>query len=397
MAGISTLGQALRQIENIKAQQIGFSNMSVQMATGKKTQSYAGLNTDVLSSIRSRNQYASLGVYANNITRADITINLMLTTVEEYQAQAGKFSNTVINFVQKGAHQQGQPVLYDDPATSEVEETIVGYTSAGLDNDLESVVDHATTLYDFMIDLLNTQQEDRYILAGADSKTKPLNNNGTLDAAINTLISDWKNGTITTDDLIADIRDRSALDGNPNALSDAVMGYSSSLTSGDSGKVFIRASENTEFDYTALANEQGFRDLIVALAFIKNTNLTPIVDTYEDGVYPGVPDVKGAPGATAAEQQSNFYSVFNELVEMVGDSIDLIDQVRYRLETTRAQMTETKESHTNQQNLLLNTVASVEDVDVNEVAVKLQTLKTQLETSYQVTSIASQLSLINYL
>ena len=56
MTGVSTLGQALRQIDNISAQQKLFSQLSTQMATGKKTQSYAGLNTDALTSLRSRTQ-----------------------------------------------------------------------------------------------------------------------------------------------------------------------------------------------------------------------------------------------------------------------------------------------------------------------------------------------------
>lgn len=397
MTGVSTLGQALRQIENISSQQTLFSQLSTQMATGKKTQAYSGLGTDALTSLRSRTQLSSIEIFNTNITRGDTRIDLMLTSIEEFQAQSRQFSKNQTTMVTQGSHQKGTSVYYDDPLTSEVETTIVGRTSGEADNDMQSIIDHASNLYDFMIDLLNTQQEGSYVLAGADSLVKPIENKGTLDAAISTLIKDWKSGTITTDQLLADIKDRTATAGNPDALSDAVIGYSSTLTAGTSGDVFIRVSEDSELKYTALANEKGFRDVMVALAFLKNEDLMPIEDVYPDGVYPGIPTEQGAPGVDSKEKQDNFYKLYKELSAMVSKGIDDIDQTRFRLETVRAQMDQTKKSQQTQKTLLLNTVASVEDVDTNEVAVKISVLKTQLEASYQVTSLASQLSLVNFI
>jgi flagellar hook-associated protein 3 FlgL len=321
----------------------------------------------------------------------------MLTSVEEFQAQSREFSKTQTTMVIQGPHQQGEEVYYDDPLTSVVETTIVGRTSALPDNDLKSVMDHASNLYNFLVDLVNTQDGDRYVLAGADSLVKPVNDQGTLDAAITSLISDWKAGTITTDDLIQDLKDRTSTGGNADALTDTIVGFSPSLTSGNSGDVFIRVSEETEFKYTALANESGFRDVLVALAFLKNEDLGPIEDVYPDGVYPGVPTEIGAPGANSAEKQDNFYRVYKELTTMVSQAIDQIDEIRFRLETVRAQMDQTQKSHQNQKTLLLNTITGVEDVDTNEVAVKLTTLKTQLEASYQVTALTAGLSLINFI
>ena len=136
---------------------------------------------------------------------------------------------------------------------------------------------------------------------------------------------------------------------------------------------------------------------MVALAVMKNENLPPVVDVYENGVYPGVADENGAPGVTAEEQQANFYQLFDAMVKIVSKSIDEVDQIRFRMETVRAQMNETKQSHVNQENLLLNTVSSVEDVDINEVSVRITTLKTQLEASYSVTSLIQGLSLVRFL
>ncbi len=398
MTGVSTLAQALRQIENIGNQQKLFGQLSEQLASGKKTQKFSGLGADALASVRSRTELTSINVYMTNIKRANTTIGLSLTAIEEYQQQAREFSSSLINFVQEGSHQTGDKIFYDDPATPNQVETIhVGNTSSNVDADLQAVIDHAKNLSRYMKELLNTKEGDKYVFAGADSLEQPIKDNGTLDAAVNTLISDWKSGTITTEEFIADIEDRTAFDGNPNAITDTIIGYSASLSSDSAGKVFVRADENSELDYTVLANEESLRNMVVALSVLKNENLYPIVDVYEDGNYPGVPDAFGAPGATAEEQQDNFYQLFNRLTQIVSESIDEIDQVRFRVENIRVQVAETSKSHEDQRNLLQNTVSDIEDVDMNEVALKVSILQTQLEASYSATAISQQLSLVNFL
>ncbi len=397
MTGISTLGQALRQIESLNSQNLMFSNLSMQMSTGKKTQFYSGLNTDALTSVRSRTELSSIEVYTNNIARANTTLGLTITTIEEFQEQSNNFSDTLVGFVQEGHHQMGENVLYDDPATTEIESVIMGNTSTKLDADFQSVINHAENLFGFLGELLNSKEGDRYLFAGADILERPFTDTGTLDASLNTLITSWKNGTITTDELIADIQDGTALEGNADAITDTAIGYSASLSNNTAGDVFVRADENSEFKYTTLANEDSLRNMMVALAVMKNENLPPIVDVYESGGYPAVPDVKGAPGATAKEQEENFFKLYNAMSTMISQSIDDIDQIRFKVETVRVQMIETEKSHLDQKNLLQSTVSNVEDVDVNEVAVRLTTLQTQLEASYRVTAMTQNLSLVNFL
>jgi hypothetical protein len=399
MTGVSTLGQALAQIARIKDQQTQFASLNTQLATGKKTQVFSGLQTDTLTSQRARANFKATDTYINNITNADRRISLMLKAIEEFKAQAENFANALTGFSQESVHQNGEVIYYDDPTTPNVQEnTQIGMSEAEPDIDLRTLQELAGNIYNFMVNLLNSRENDRYLLGGADTLTKPLTDNGTLDATMNSFIADWKAGTVTTGDFLADLKNRDAAS-NPQALTDSIIGYSAPLTAGNVQGVFVRVDGVSEIEYTALANEKPFRDVLVALSYFKNENLPPVADQVEIDPGTGLPVIltQGAPGADMDEMKENFYAVFNDLTKTVNRALDDIDQVRFRLENARARITELKQSHQEQKSLLLGTISNVEDVDINEVALKLNMLQIQLDASYRVTARVSQLSLVNFI
>ena len=398
MSGISSLGQALDQIERIKDQQSQFATLSTQLTTGKKSQTFAGLGADLLVSKRSSSEVNALDTYIRNITNNNRRIKLMLSAVEEFKAQAENFADVLTNFAQQTEHQEGEIIYYDDPLTPEIENTAVGMTSAEPSVALETVREFAANVMGFFKELLNAKDGDRFLLAGADAMTQPIQDSGTLDAAINTLIKSWKDGTTSTTDLIADVNDRTATSGNPNALTDTIIGYSSSLSAGTAGKVFARIDDTSEIDFTSLANDKAFRDIIVAAAALMNDEITPMIDVYEPpNTYPGVPDVQGAPGDTIDEMKDNFFQLFNNLRTMVNHAIDDLDKVRFKLENVRARIDSVKQNYTAQKNLLLTAVSDVENVDTSEVAIHIQQLQIQLDASFRVTAKLQELTLANFL
>ena len=399
MTGVSTLGQALDQIERIKDQQLIFGTLSVQLSTGKKTQQFSGLGINVLTSERARTDFKELDSYVNNIIHADRRIGLMLTAIEEFKAQAENFSAALINFSQNSEHQEGNTVYFDDPTTSTVETIAVGKSTAQPDVDFRTLQTLAGDIFNFAVDLLNMQEKDRYLLGGAETLEKPITSTGTLDAAISTLLGDWKTGAITTTGLIADLQDRTTANGNNNALTDTVIGYNAQLSNGNVGDIFIRISDVSEIEYTVLANEKPFRDILVALSYFKSEALPPLADEVEIDPTTGLPVIltEGAPGDTLGEMQENFYEVFNQLTAMVNTAMDDIDQLRNKLENARARMDGIKQDYANQKNLLLDVVSQVEDVDINEVALKISTMQIQLEASYRVTALVSEMSLVNFI
>lgn len=399
MTGIATLAQALAQIERIKDQQSLMSMYSTQLSTGKKTQQFSGLTSDVLTSQRARTDIQALKTYQNNVTHASRRIDLMVTSLQEFKEQATNLLGFIQTLSKNGVHQEGQIAYYDDPTTTTVEETAVGVTSAEPEVDMQNLLSFAKNVFSTFESLLNAKDGDRYLFGGAETQQKPFTNSGTMDAAVSSLISDWKNGNISSTGLISDLNDRSA-SSNPNALTDSIIGYSDALSTGNVGKVYVRAGESFEINYTALANENPLRDIMVAISYFKNEDLMPIADVYIPPNVPSAistPDVQGAPGATLKEQTDNFFQVMDAIAGSVSNALDGIDAMIGRLSQAQARVQEIEESQNHQINLLNNIVGDVEDVDRNEVALKVSTLATQIEISYSVTARVSQLTLINYL
>ena len=375
MTGVSTLSSALTRISLINDQNELLNSLTTQLATGRKTQQFSGLDTSILASKRARADLGTLETYTNNIKIGDRRISQMLLAIEEFQEQAANLSNGLTQLSQESTHQEGNIIVSDDPFTTTIENTQIGHSSGEPDVDLETLQDLAGNLFAFMGDLLNTQDGERYVLGGADALTQPYTDNGILDAAISTQIGIWKDEltppvdpTLTkTEELISALRSRTVAQ-DPSAMTDSIVGYSAALSAGNVGDVFVRADEKIEIEYTALANEQPFRDIMVAAAFIKSETLGPIADVYnEPYTFGDMPVENGAPGATLQDQKENFYQVLNDLTAMVNQAIDGLDSIRFRLENARVRIDEIQQAHTTDKNLLENTIDSVENVDINQV------------------------------
>lgn len=399
MTGIASLAQALAQIERIKDQQSLMSMYSMQLSTGKKTQKFSGLTSDVLTSQRARGDIQALKTYQNNVDHASRRIDMMLTSLQEFKEQGQNLLGFIQTLSKNGVHQEGNIAYFDDPTTTTIEETAVGVTSDQPDIDLKNLASFAKNIFSTFESLLNTKDNDRYLFGGTETQQKPFTSSGTLDSAVTSLITEWKSGNISSTGLISDLQDRSA-SSNPNALTDSIIGYSSSLSTGNVGKVFVRVGETFEVNYTALANEDPLRDIMVAISYLKNDDLMPVADVYLPPNVPtaiSTPDVQGAPGATLKEQTDNFFQVINALAGSVSSALDGIDAMIGRLSQAQARVQEIQDSQKQQSNLLTSIIGDVEEVDRNEVALKVSTLATQIEISYSVTARVQQLSLINYL
>lgn len=374
MANISTLGQALDQISRLKTQTSYLDLLTTQITTGKKSQTFAGLGIDALQSKRARADISSLETYINNIKNANRRINLMQNSIEDLKNQTQNISTSLTIAVQEG----------DYP-------------------DLETIKELAKNTYDFILDVMNTQDGDRYLFSGADSSTKPINDTGLFQGFLGDFIPDssdltnppltasgvvgqWGDGSITTDQFIASYQ----------GVSETIMGYSNSLTTDTAGKVYARVDDTAEFDYTVLADTDGMKDILIALNVLKS--IPPV--EYAPGALndPTATTIAGdTPPNPPAEKQENFFQVINDLAAMMNNAVNNLSQEGFKLAQTQAQITLVKQSHEYEINTLKNVVGDVEDIDLTEAAAKIQTLQVQLEASFRVTALVSELSLARFL
>ena len=347
----------MEQIERIKLMQLQLGTLQTQIATGKKTQFFKGLGTDVIASERSRANFKSLDAYINNITIADRRIKLMESALKQIEDQA-----------------------------KIVESSISGQTAQG-EVELPNMQELSNNVFNFLVNLVNSQDGDRYLFGGSEATNPPLVNTGILDTYTSSQISSWIATTTDTDTLIGNYRSRTA-------LPDATVGYNAVLSSGNGRGVSIRVDERTEIDYTVLGNDSGIRDILVAVDMLKNLTSSideVTLDETDDPLTTTVP-----PGADNSERSDNFFRVLSDIAVMINKGIDKIDQSRFELSQAQAQITNIKTDHQNDQNILLDTIGQTEDVDPAEVALKTNILSTQLEASYRMTVAMRDLSLANF-
>lgn len=374
MVNISTLGQSLAQISRLKTQQQTMGDLSTQIATGKKTQKLSGLGNDIIKSIRSRAGVGSLETYVDNIKNAERRLNLMQTSIREIKKQAENISNSIIVTLQEG----------DYP-------------------DLEAIQSLADNVLSFIIDAMNQTDGDRYLFSGGDTAQPPITDSGLFDSFLGEfipdvtditnpplvasgVIGDWGDGTITTDQFINSYKN----------VSDTILGFSNALTTNTAGKTTVRVNDGSEFDYTTLANDTSMREIIVVLGLIKS--LPP--PEYAPGALndPTATSLaEDTPPFPPTEKQENFYKVINDLAATLNAALKGLDQELYRLSQVQAQITIVKNGHTDQINTFKNVIGEVEDVDLTEASTRITQLQIQLEASFSVTALLSQLTLANFL
>lgn len=353
MTSISTLGQSMQQIERLKNMQSSLAELQYQLTSGKKTDMFAGLGTQVIQSERARANFNKIDTYINNMTVASRRVEMQVNAIDGILKQAGDVVNAIQIQTQQGEFEK------------------------------EAVGDLARKARDYIIAMINERDGDRYLFSGADTQQIPINDGGVQTSYLTGRVNDWVNGTISTDQLIASYTDKTQ-------LTDTINGYSASLSSGNAKNIFVRVEDNTELNYTSLANNAGFRDILSAVGAL--AALCEGIDevTLEDDDPTGTIT---APGATQQEKNYNFYKVFNDLAVKINKGLDFLENETYKLSQVSAQMSRLTEDYKTEKNTLAGIISNVEDADPNEVAVKINSLQLQLEASYRVTASISQLSL----
>ncbi len=331
----SLVGKTTSQITRLKSMNFQFQELQRQLATQKKHDTFSGFGAQAIRVQDLRGESMKLNRYQENIKRVDTRMNMVLNSVEKMRT-LGK----------------------------QVQDVIVIQTTEG-EVEIDNINNVAQANLRFFEDLLNTKDGDRFIFSGTAAELEPMENLQNLRNRMNQEVTDWLNGTQTADQLIA----------NVEAMSDLDLGFAPQLTA--AGKVTTRVDDNVDVDYTVMANEQGFKDMLKGMALAEALKF---------------PDA-----AVDIGTESEFHQILNYNKNLVAGGSKSMQGSSYRLSAEFALLNNVQEQHIVEKGMTDTLIAETENVDTTDVVINIQALQTQMTASYEASNIMAQLSLVNYL
>ena len=336
--GSSTIASFNFQQKNLLSLRSSLSMLEQQIATQKRSTIFGTMGTRTQEVQRLRADVNLMDGYIDNINAASIRGDIMDNALTEMTKIA-----------------------------KDMRDAITLTPAAGTNPDVAYIQELGKTSMDFLEELLNTEINGRYLFAGSSISTEPYEGSANLFSTVQDELTAWFDGTQTVDQFLANI----------DAMSGTDLGYDLSLNS--AGSVTARIDDGRDVDYTVLANEQGFLELVRTAAVLSNMDF---------------PDPND-PFVTATTDE--YYQVMATMANNLDNSITNITQSQARLALARNNMNAAKTQHQNEQVAFANVISDIEDVDLAESIAKLQQVQTQLNASYQTISTVSQLSLSNFL
>jgi len=337
-SGLSFLNQSQTQVARLKQLNTTLVDLQRQLTTQKKYENLSGFGTAAQTVQKLRTDASLVQTYLTNIDTVTTRIELMSSGME----QAADSGRTLI-----------------DSIASQIQEGEV---------DMETVSALARQQLNLMGDIANLEIDGRYLFAGSATDVEPYSNGDNFDLTLQGMITDWENGTITTAQFISNIESFTATD----------IGFNPALSS--AGNVTAQIDKNVNLDYTSIATQNGFQQVMLALAVATNITETP-----DPALSP--------PGPSSAD----FQAVLDTISGIVNTGVKAVDSANGKLSVKFATLETVQENHEQDAVTLANLLSEKEDADTTEVVAQIQALQTQLSASYEVTSLVSQLSLVNFL
>lgn len=335
--GISFLGTTNTQISRLKQLNTTLTDLQRQLTTQKKYDNVSGFGAQAYSVQKLRTDKAQLDTFLTNISTVETRLQVMSSSLQQASDAGRMMTDAVSNFYKYGA------------------------------TDIETVSLVARQQLDLMRDVANLEIDGRYMFAGSATDAEPFSNYGQLDLNMQSLVTDWQAGTITTAQLITAV----------NNLSDTDAGFNPALSS--TGKVTTQIDKNLNIDYTSVATDNGMKELMRMMALA--ANLQPL-------------DLSASPpGPTQADMDQ----LVKHIVDSINTATQKTDQGNGQIGVHLATIESVQNQHLTDSSVFDKILIEKENADTTEVVAKIQSLQTQITSSYEITSLVSQLSLVNYL
>ena len=332
--GISFLAQSQSQINRINETKRMMDDLQRQISTQMKYDTLAGFGVDTTRVLSLRAEKVQTDTYLNNIDTFKRRVKMMNDNMQQALDMCRKFMEGMQSY----------------------------QASSAQDVDIMKTV--ATQGLYLMRDIANQEMDGRYLFAGSATNVAPVYDLGTLNISAQFQVTNWLNGTNTTNQMNTNI----------DGLTSAQLGFDLGLT--NAGAVTMTIDKDFDVDYTVIADKSGMDQIMRGLSLAANM-------TY--------------PSSTDTPTQTDVQGVLDHIKTMIQDGMDKLQHSMNVLNSKINLVDSMEDTQKTDRDTLLSQLDDMEHVDSAEAIVKLQSVQTQLNASYQITKIVSQMSLVNFL
>lgn len=353
MIRVSTMSLARQTRNNVALMQSEMMKLQQELSTGSKIDVAGENGSRTATLLNLRNTIDEIEQFNVNLTSQ----SARLATMQEALTQARTAAQTVRDLALAASGSQSE--------TSNA--TISGA---------------ATDAIKTITNMLNSSQSGRFLFAGTRFDQQPLQQPDSA-AASGLSPNDAMAQVITAfggTAALTSAADVDALIDGPNGISalfndthvPAAGNYSNTFFNGSTTPVVGRVDGDVTISYDATAGDQGVRDLMQGLYMLSSIPSGGVTEE--------------------AYQQLSARSM-----ELINSGLEKLTQSQSLLGLNEQTVARTQDNMKVQKGLVNNQIVKLEEADPYESSLRLDVLKTQLESTFSVTASLGKMSLINYL
>ena len=333
---ISTITQTNRTETNILNLQRELTRAEQQVSSGKISSVFSGLKgEDARISVQLRESVTSKESFIETIERTRLRTSVMDAGLLQIQD------------------------LADDLRTE-----LIKQTDSLFQAELPIIQRFADNAIDRLTSLLNTRVAGRFIFSGPLTSTQPILDPATIKAnfagaGINTAV----NGATNTAATIL---------GNVNTFFNTNANWNNLNAIATTQETTVHVDKGLNVSYGEMAHQEAFADLFEILNIFANVTVDP-------------------------GQNAEYRNLFDSARTTIETAFDTINQMVADLGIDQARFDAVEEAHREDIVVIGEQIGNVEDVDALEAANLFQTLRGQIETSFQVTALTRDLTLARFL
>ncbi len=332
---ISTITQTSRIETNVVTLQRELAKVQQQVSSGKVSSVFSGL----------KGEDARISV---QLREAVQTKESFIDTVEKTRLRTSVIDASLLQLQE---------------VANEMRSELIKQTDTLFAAELPIMNQFANNAIDRFASLLNSQVAGRYVFSGPASSTQPIINSNTLktnfQGAVNTTVNAATN---TAAQILTNADTHFNTNANWNNL-DAIA---------TTTETTVHADVGLNISYGEMAHQEAFADVFEILNIFANVTINP-------------------------GDQAEYRTLVDTARTRIESAFDTISQMIADLGVDQQRLDSIAQTHRSDLVVLGDQLGNVEDVDSFEAINLFQNLRSQIETSFQVTAATRNLSLANFI